>query len=248
MRLKLIACNVFMREVCHCVARSPHIVDIEFTELGEHVHSDTLRARLQAAIDASDRAPTAWDAVLLAFGICGNTTVGLRAGCRPLVLPRAHDCCTILLGSKQEFRKHFEDCPSTPFSSAGYMERGEYYLRKEDGESKLYYGDSYAAMVEQYGEENAKYIWETMHPPRPEGANRAVFIEVPEMSHLGYAEQFKAKAQAEGKDVVSLPGSLETLRKLVFGEWDPETFLVLQPGQKVKGVYDWSEIVRAEDA
>ena len=47
MLLKLIACNVFTREACLAVSESPHVVDLEFTELGEHVHSDTLRALLQ---------------------------------------------------------------------------------------------------------------------------------------------------------------------------------------------------------
>jgi len=28
--LKIIACDVFTREVCHCVARTPHVVDLEF--------------------------------------------------------------------------------------------------------------------------------------------------------------------------------------------------------------------------
>ena len=34
MLLKLIACNVFMREACLCIARSPHVIDVDFLELG----------------------------------------------------------------------------------------------------------------------------------------------------------------------------------------------------------------------
>ncbi len=36
MYFKLIACDVFTREVCHCIARSPHTVDVGFTEKGAH--------------------------------------------------------------------------------------------------------------------------------------------------------------------------------------------------------------------
>ena len=31
MRLNVIACNVFMREVCQAVAESPQVIDLEFT-------------------------------------------------------------------------------------------------------------------------------------------------------------------------------------------------------------------------
>lgn len=34
MLLKVIACDVFTREVCHCVATTPHVVDLEFTPKG----------------------------------------------------------------------------------------------------------------------------------------------------------------------------------------------------------------------
>lgn len=246
MRLKLIACNVFMREACVAVAESPHVIDVEFTELGEHIHSATLRGRLQGLVDAADAAPTPYEGVLLLFGICGNATVGLEARRAPLVVPRAHDCCTILLGSRARFREHFGDNPSMPFSSSGYMERGEYYLRVEEGDGKVHYGDAYAAYVEQYGEENAKYIWETMHPAHPELESKAFFIDVPETAHLGHAAAFRARAEADGKTCVCLPGDLRLVRDLAAGRWGADDFLVVPPGHRVAGVYDWTQVIKAE--
>ena len=245
MRLKIIACNVFQREVCLCAAQSPHVLDLEFTELGEHVHSDSLRAKLQSRIDAADASAKSYDAIVLCFGICGNATVGLRAGKTRLVIPRAHDCCTVLLGSREKFKEHFADKPSTPFGSAGYMERGEYYMRTEDGETTLRFGDAFAAYVEQYGEENARYIWDTMHPLEKNGDKRAVFIDIPETSHLGYAEQFKARADEDGREFVRLEGSLDLIRDLLNGTWRPSEVLEVPPGHQVAGVYDWNEIIRA---
>jgi hypothetical protein len=246
---KLIACNVFIREVCWCVARSPHAVDLEFTELGEHAHSGKLRETIQAKIDAAENSGKSYEAILLLFGLCGNAGVGLCARKTPLVMPRAHDCCTILLGSKAKFQEHFQDNPSMPFGSSGYLERGEYFLRTQDGQNQVHYGDVYASYVEQYGEENAQYIWETLHPAASEGSenNRAVFIDIPETSHLGHAERFKQKAEEAGKEYIRLEGSLRLIRNLIFGQWDAEDFLIVRPGQKTVGVYDWSEIIRAKD-
>ena len=246
MLFKMIACNVFMREVCHAVARTPHIIDVEFTELGEHVHSETLRAVIQARIDAVETSSKRYDAILLAYGLCGNSTVGLQARSIQMVVPRAHDCCTILLGSRETFKTHFQDNPSMPFSSAGYVERGEYYFRQEGGAGKVYYGDQYAAYVEQYGEENAKFIMETMKPCHPEWGNKVVFVDLPETAHLGYWQKFQEKATAEGKDCARIEGSLKLVENLVFGAWSAEDFLVVLPGQKIAGVYDWDKVVRAD--
>jgi hypothetical protein len=246
MLLKLISCNVFQREASHCIAHSPHVIDTEFIELGEHIRPENLRGIIQEAIDRTSAGARPYDAILLLFGLCGNAGVGLQARSIPLVMPRAHDCCTILLGSRETFREHFADAPSTPFSSSGYMERGEYFLRIEDGETQVHYGDAYAEYVEKYGEENAKYIWEQMHPLVHTSDNRAVYIEVPEFAHLGYVERFRAKCAEADRTCVELPGDLRLVRKLIQGEWDAEEFLTVQPGRQTQGVYDWTEIIRSQ--
>ena len=56
-RLKLISCEIFYREMCAAVARSPHQVDIEFLPKGLHdIGSAKMSARLQEAVDAVDAA------------------------------------------------------------------------------------------------------------------------------------------------------------------------------------------------
>ncbi|MFI5369626.1 MAG: DUF1638 domain-containing protein, partial [Spirochaetia bacterium] len=120
MVLKLIACEVFYREVCLCVATSPHRVDLEFTEKNAHERSDFLRSLVQSKIDTAESGSVAYDAILLGFGLCGNGVLGAAAKKTPLVLPRAHDCCTLFLGSRRAFKEHFSDNPSLPFSSVGY--------------------------------------------------------------------------------------------------------------------------------
>lgn len=246
MLLKLISCNVFQREASLCLARTPHTVDPEYTELGEHARSAGLRRIIQTRIDAAESSGKNYDAILLLFGLCGNATVGLQARRTRLVIPRAHDCCTILLGSKTKFVEHFGEAPSTPFSSVGYLERGDYFLRtSDDGNgSGVQIGDAYQALVEKYGEEDAKYIWEEMHPSH--GNNKAVFIDIPETSHLGYAEKFRAKAEAAGKEPVRLDGSLRLIDGLLRGEWNEKDYLVVPPASTIEGVYDWDQVVRAK--
>ena len=246
MYLKLLACDVLTREVCHCIARSPHTIDVEFTEKGQHEQSDTLRRILQEKIDAAEAAGKGYDAVLLAYGLCGNSTAQLQARSTRLVLPRAHDCCTIYLGSRGRFKELFGDNPSRPFSSAGYMERGNEYLHDGDTGKLLGLDRSYEDFVAQYGEENARYIMETLALSRDAHTDdKVVYIDVPETSQQGYAEECRRKAEEDGRQFLMVPGNIRLIRMLIDGEWDSEEFLIVQPGQKVRAVYDWQEIVRA---
>lgn len=246
MFLKFIACEVLTREVCRYVAESPHTVDLEFTPKGAHDDSNALRALIQSRIDAADASPRQYDAILLGYGLCGNSTAGLRARKTRLVLPRAHDCCTLFLGSREKFRQHFAEAPSTPFSAAGYMERDGAYTRESSLRSTMGLYATLEEYIAQYGEENGRYIFETLYGSlqMAEG-NRVVFIDTPETRHLGYIERCRQRAQQEGKELVVLEGSGRLLRKLVFGEWDDE-FLVVEPGQRIAAVYDWEEVMRAE--
>jgi len=247
LRLRVIACNVFWRELCWCAARSPNLLDIEFTELGEHAQPNRLRDQLQARIAVAESAGKSYDAILLAFGLCGNATVGLHAAHTPLVLARAHDCATLLLGSRAAFRENFEDNPSRGFSSSGYMERGEYFLRTDEDGTRVHAGDEFAAYVEQYGEENARYLMDTLHAAHiTDDDARAVFIEIAETSGTGALERFREKAEAAGRKVQVLPGNLRLIRMLLDGEWPTEEFLTVPAGQAIAAVYDWDRVIKAD--
>ncbi|NLC67792.1 MAG: DUF1638 domain-containing protein, partial [Clostridiaceae bacterium] len=174
MRFKLICCEVFMRMACLAIAKSPNIIDPEFTELGAHEAPGKLREDIQKRINEADK-PGIYDAILLGYGLCGNGTAGLKAQNTPLVIPRAHDCCTIFLGSKEKFLEYFKDNLSAQWSSLGYMERGRDYLRNTETGKLLGLDKDYDQLIEKYGEENAKYIWDTLHPESHD--NELIYIE-----------------------------------------------------------------------
>ena len=250
MKLKLITCDVLTRLVCHCIARTPHIVDVEFIKKGAHDDSDYLRKLIQEKIDACDESEEEYDAVLLGYGLCGNSAANLSARSIPLVIPRAHDCCTLFLGAKEKYVEHFGDSPSGTFSAAGYMEHESSCVKEASGVKKsIGWDKTYDEYVKQYGEDNANYIWETLHPTRKpwEEHSKLIFIEVPELRHLGYADQCRLKAQSDDREFVALEGSIELIEKLIFGEWSEEEFLLVEPEQHIVGVYDMDEILRAID-
>jgi hypothetical protein len=78
MRLKLISCEIFCREMCAAVARSRNRVDVEFLPKGLHdIGAAGMRERLKTALQGVDE--TNYDAVLFGYGICNNGIVGLQA-------------------------------------------------------------------------------------------------------------------------------------------------------------------------
>ncbi len=243
-RYKLLCCNAFQREMSAAISVSPNLIDPEFLELGLHEKPEELRSRLQGRIDEAEAAAEPYDAVLLGYGLCGNGTAGIRSRGRPIVLPRAHDCCTLLLGSRAAFLELFASNFSASWSSAGYIERGSTYFRSSELGMSIGHGLEYGELVAQYGEENARYVWETLHPEAAERELR--FIEMPETEGLGYAAAMRAKAAEEGKEFLLLRGDSRLLRALLAGNWDEEEFLVVPPGKAIVGLYDHDRVVAAE--
>ena len=105
MRHKLICCDVFTREIYQTLLESNNNVFPVFTLKMSHDYPDYLRELLQKEIDNTD--PNIFSHILLCYGLCGNAIAGLKTQDIPVVIPRAHDCCIIFLGSKQSHKEHF---------------------------------------------------------------------------------------------------------------------------------------------
>ncbi|HBQ64401.1 MAG TPA: hypothetical protein DD727_05685 [Clostridiales bacterium] len=245
LRYKLISCEVFTRETCMAIATSPHLVDPEFTPKESHTYPEVLRGDIQKRITQAENDPHFdYDAILLGFGLCGNSVLGLQTEKLPLVIPRAHDCCTIFLGSKARFLEEFKDRLSCPWSSPGYQER----VRKGT-KSLEYVSSAYKDLTDQYGEDNAAYIWATLHP---NDKHEHIFIDIPELSHLGHLERFKASPDRQ--EPVVLQGDMRLLRILVSQDWVTvpvvdalaDEFLVVPPGRSITASYDMEKILGYE--
>ena len=102
----------------------------------------------------------------------------------------------------------------------------------------------YEEYVRKYGEENAEYLWETLNPPHLKEYDQVIFIEIPETGEPGYGAKCRQKALAEGRGYLELKGDISLLARLIHGDWDPEEFIMVEPGEEITGVYDWDEIIR----
>ena len=152
MRLKVISCAVLERELQLCASRSKNEIDVLLLEQGLHNTPEELRRRVQEAIEQADE--QGFDAVILGYGLCCRGTIGLQSNKSRLVIPRGHDCITILLGSKEKYREYFDSHPGIYWYSSGW-------IKHNDQPSLSRYEKVLAEYTAKYGEDNAKYLMET---------------------------------------------------------------------------------------
>jgi hypothetical protein len=252
MRLKLICCDVLFRMACRAAAVSRNIIDMEFTKLQSHNEPDILRGIIQDLIDKAD-AEGVYDAILLGYGLCGNSVAGLTARAQRLVIPRAHDCCTLFLGSRGKFSEHFGERLSAQWSSHGYLERSNTYKGGTDLNKNLGLDRDYAELVEQYGEENAEYLWETLHPAHNVGKDERIYIDVSPFDGKDggdfHYKRFEGAVNAEAGAaadvrITRLKGSTRLIDMLLDGEWGAD-FLIVPPGKSIMAIYDMERVMKS---
>jgi hypothetical protein len=237
MKLKLISCEIFYREMCAAVASSPHRVDIEFLPKGLHdLPSDEMTSRVQAVIDALPEG--VYDAILLGYGLCSNGLAGITARHCPLILPRAHDCITLFLGSRQRYRDYFDSHPGTYFLTSGWIERGETTgeLAELSVQKQLGMNLSMQELIEQYGKDNAEYLYETLCNGT-KNYNRFAWIPMG-VEPAAFEQTARDLATERGWQFEPVQGDMRLIDQLVNGDWDKEAFLKILPGHSIKASHN----------
>jgi hypothetical protein len=234
--IALIACEVFQSEIDFLAAGAEHIVERRMFEIGLHDRPDEMRVRLQQEVAEIDRRDDI-EAIVLAYGLCGCGTAGLRAARHPLVIPRAHDCITVFLGSKEEYAKRQSACPGCYYYTPGWNR-----ARRVPGPDRI------AALREDFSKqfdpedvdfllENERGMWAHY--------DTSTFIDLGTNEAAGEAVYTKQCADWLGWRFEHLKGDPALLRDLLFGPWDDGRFQIIRPGCRLAHSAD-DAVMRSE--
>ena len=211
LKLLIIACGVLEAELR---AVSIPGVRLEFLEQGLHRTPDKMPAVIQEKIHQAD---DEIDYIVLGYGLCGNGIVGVKAEKQPLVVPRAHDCIGLYLGSLEAHLRETRKAPGTYFLTRGWIEQGK---------SPLVLFEEY---VQRYGRQMAEWAFREEY----KNYTRLVLVDTGAYDLAAHRDYARKTAAFLGVAYEEIKGSPAYFEKMVRGQWDGGDFIVLQPGEEV---------------
>lgn len=155
-------------------------------------------------------------AVLLAYGLCGNGTEGLRTQSAVLAMPRFDDCINTLLCCGRRTCRAMEKA-------------GVYYLTRGwtlDTGALL---QSHQKLLERFGEKKTARIMSMMY----DGYRKVAVIDDGCYDTAPVQQYARECADLLHVDAETVPGGTDILEKLLTGNWDND-ILVKQPGYPVE--------------
>ena len=211
MKTVIIACHTLKDELNSAIQEADCPFPVLWIESGLHLYTDTLNKRLQQELARI----TNVDRILLAFGYCGNSLLGLTSPHAQLVFPCVDDCISLLLGSQHARKKISE-------------EMGTYYLTKGWLEFESNIWQEYQYAVKRYGEEKAERLFRQIL----NHYHRLAVIDTGAYEVADFLELTEKIAATLKLSHQIIPGSTSYLKKLLTGPWDDE-FVIVPPGEIV---------------
>ena len=224
----IISCAVFQHLLEEMLPQGLS-AEVTFLDYGLHLVPRNLKATVQKAIDSLS-APSL---VVLGYGLCGNGLNGIEAGQHTLLIPRADDCISILMGSYDIYLKEFLGNPGTYYLTKGWLESGSDPLKEHHNLLKKYGPETTEwLMNEQY--QNYKRLVLIAHTQEDLEAYRPRALEVArycERWDMQYSELVGSDAYVRG-----LVAAIDSVTE------SNNDFLLIPPGDTLRQ----SQFIRLE--
>lgn len=210
----LIACQVMEPEIEY-LREGIHDVEVWYVEQALHRVPQNMGPRLQREIDKASSLGA--DFIVLGYGLCSNGIAELIAPPQGLIVPKAHDCIALFLGSVNRYRELFRERPGTYYLTPGWVSEGKDPL----GILEEYTG--------RYGAETARWV---MEEELKHYTHIALIV-----TGVGDLNSLRSRAMANahhfGKAYEEIKADLRYLKRLLEGPYTDEDFFLIPPGEKV---------------
>jgi len=211
MDTKIVACKTIEDELLYAMNKVNITYPVEWVESGLHVTPKKLNARLSEVLCQIKA-----QRVLVALGFCGNSVLGIKAGDFEMIMPRADDCISLLIGSVKE-RLRISSEHAAYFLTDGWL-RGELNVWGE-----------YLHTKEKYGKEIADSIMEMML-----GNYRTLgLLDCGVGSIEELTETTKEIADTLNLKQEVIPASLLWVESFLTGPWSDEYYIIKKPFEEI---------------
>jgi hypothetical protein len=204
----LICCETLHDEISAVLQKIDPSGPVIWIEQGLHNFPANLRKKLQDTLNALNNV----NQVILGFGLCGNALCGLVTGDFRMIIPRADDCITLLLGMEPRARNE-----GTYFLSPGWL-RGEQHIGRDYEYATKKYGKKRGGEIIKMMLENYKYL----------GA-----LDTGLKRDEAFFEETRRIAEKLGLEHKILPATLDNFTDLFSGPWPPERFVIVPPRTEI---------------
>lgn len=217
MKNKIIACEVMKEEILSM--GSIKDVEFEFVSMDYHLYPKKLKVELQNIIDRSN----GYNRIILAFGLCGGASNGLKANESTLIIPKVHDCISIFLCNGTKCVCDFKKEKGTFYLSSGWMITEKSIL------------SDHKKVLERYGEKKAFSILKRMY----EDYKKVLFIKTSSSSEDEVIVQSKEIANLFDAKHEIIKGKTDFIEKILKGPWDDNNFINIEPGKLLTEEHFW---------
>lgn len=216
----LIACEVFRPELERLLGVDSDRFDVTYVEQGLHETPDSLRQKVQEEVERLEALGA--QRILLAYGLCGRGLSGVTPKTSVLILPQAHDCIPVLLGTTQTQANECALGGSTYWLSPGWLKYPQslFFRNREE---------RYQDYKERYGDESAAYLIEMESLWLKNYTNVCLIHWAGWKNDAALLEESKAIARDAELPFRMLPGKPDILQALLEGGEDSR-FLHIHPG------------------
>lgn len=219
MKSIVITCNTIRAEIDLAISNTGYNQPVIFLESGLHNEPPKLQRVIQELLGRIANV----DQVILLMGFCGNAVLGLKPKGFRLIIPRADDCITLLLGSEDKRKKIQREKP-TYFLSKGWIDMFSNIER-----TTL---DEFMRMERKYGSDRAKRLMaSTIKHYKRMGVIDLGSFDIDEM--ISKANENLPSYMNE-LPYETINSSLDFIEGLLVGPWDNrDDCIIINDGEEV---------------
>ncbi len=212
MTTTILACEILRKELEKIMDEAQVCCPVVWVESGLHDYPKKLHQELVNRINQIDS-----ERIILTYGLCGESVIGIDSGTHELIMPKVDDCITMLLGSHKR-RKELNAELAAFYLTEGWITGAKTPLSE------------YQHCIEKYGQKMAEQIMDMMY----HNYRSLCLLDtgVVEMDSFSTRCDEIARVSCTKKCVVK--GTLEWLKQLITGPWDDKNmFTIIKPGNKI---------------